>query len=191
MILDEVITGFGRLGAGFAADYFDLQPDIVTTAKGLTNATVPMGAVLVTSAIYDAFMQGPDIAVELPHGYTYSAHPLAVAAGLATLDLYQREGLFQRAAEMAPVWEEAVHGLKGARHVIDVRNIGLMAGIELEPRPDAPAARAYEAFLKCFDKGLLVRTTGDIIALSPPLIVERSHIDEMFAIIGEVLAEVA
>ncbi len=189
MILDEVITGFGRLGASFAADYFDLQPDIVTTAKALTNAAVPMGAVLVTGDIHDAFMAGPDIAVELPHGYTYSAHPLAVAAALATLDLYRREGLFQRAAELAPLWEDAVHGLKGARHVIDVRNIGLMAGIELEPRPGAPAARAYDAFLKCFDKGLLVRTTGDIIALSPPLIIERGHIDQMFSTIGEVLTD--
>ncbi len=190
LILDEVITGFGRLGAGFAVDYFDLEPDIVATAKGLTNATVPMGAVVVRADIYDAFMHGPDTAIELPHGYTYSAHPLAVAAGLAALDIYRRDDLFARAAELAPYWEDAVHGLKGTRHVIDLRNIGLMAGIELEPRPGAPAARAYEAFLNCFEKGLLIRTTGDIIALSPPLIVERAQIDQMFTIIGEVLAEV-
>ncbi|HXH02668.1 MAG TPA: aspartate aminotransferase family protein [Candidatus Competibacteraceae bacterium] len=187
LIFDEVITGFGRLGASFATEYFDVLPDMVTTAKGLTNGTVPMGAVFVRKGIYDAFMQGPENAIELFHGYTYSGHPLACAAGLATLDVYRDEGLFQRAAELSAYWEDAVHSLKGLPHVIDLRNLGLIAGIELEPIQGKPSARAFEAFLRCYEKGALIRTTGDIIALSPPLIIEKSHIDQLFGTLADVL----
>ena len=187
LIFDEVITGFGRLGASFAANYFDIKPDIITCAKGLTNATVPMGAAIARNEIYDAFMDGPDNAIELFHGYTYSGHPLAAAAGLAALDIYRDEGLFERAAELAPYWEDAVHSLKDLPHVIDLRNIGIVCGIELDPIPGKPTARAFDAFLKCYEQGLLTRTTGDIIALSPPLILEKQHIDQMFGIIADVL----
>ena len=191
LIFDEVITGFGRLGAPFACERFDVMPDMVTMAKGITNAAVPMGAVAVRAAIHDAIVAGPEGAIELFHGYTYSGHPLACAAGLATLGVYRDEGLFDRAAEMAPHFEDAVHDLRGRPHVIDVRNLGMVAGVELEPIPGKPTARAYDAFVRCYEKGVLVRTTGDIIALSPPLIVERGHIDEMCGVIGEVLEEVA
>jgi beta-alanine--pyruvate transaminase len=187
LIFDEVITAFGRLGTPSAAEYFGIQPDMVTCAKGLTNGVVPMGAVLVRKPIYDSFMQGPDYAIELAHGYTYSGHPLACAAGLATLDVYRDDELFQRAAALASSWESAVHSLKGLRHVIDLRNLGLLAGIELESRPGKPSERAFEAFLKCFEKGALVRAAGDIIALSPPLIIEKVQIDQLFSIITEVL----
>jgi beta-alanine--pyruvate transaminase len=187
LIFDEVITGFGRTGSAFAAQEFGVVPDMITCAKGLTNGAVPMGAVIVRKEIYDAFMGGPEQAIELFHGYTYSAHPVACAAGLATLGIYRREGLFERARAMAPYWEDAVHSLRGAPHVIDLRNYGLIAGIELAPIPGRPTARAYEAFLKCFERGVLVRTTGDIIALSPPLIIERQHVDELFGTIGDVL----
>jgi beta-alanine--pyruvate transaminase len=186
-IFDEVITAFGRLGTPSAAEYFGIQPDMVTCAKGLTNGVVPMGAVLVRKPIYDSFMQGPDYAIELAHGYTYSGHPLACAAGLATLDVYRDDELFQRAAALASSWESAVHSLKGLPHVIDLRNLGLLAGIELESRPGKPSERAFEAFLKCFEKGALVRAAGDIIALSPPLIIEKVQIDQLFSIIAEVL----
>ncbi len=187
LIFDEVITGFGRLGRGFAADYFDVQPDIITTAKGLTNGSVPMGAVFVRDEIYDAFMTGPEHLIELFHGYTYSGHPVACAAGLATMDIYEQEDLFGRAADMAAYWEDAVHSLHGFPNVIDLRNLGLVAGIELAPREGAVGQRAFEAHVKCFDKGVLVRFTGDILALSPPLIIEKSHIDELFGTIGDVL----
>jgi beta-alanine--pyruvate transaminase len=187
LIFDEVITGFGRLGSAFATDHFGVQPDLITVAKGITNAAVPMGAVFARDFIHDAFMKAPDGQIELFHGYTYSGHPLACAAALATLDVYQEEGLFARAASMAGYWEDAVHSLKGLPHVIDCRNLGIIAGIELEPIPGRPTARAFDAFLKCYEKGLLIRTTGDIIALSPPLILERSHIDEMFGLLAEVL----
>ncbi|MBL8672496.1 MAG: aspartate aminotransferase family protein [Alphaproteobacteria bacterium] len=190
LIFDEVITGFGRLGAPFAADYFGVVPDLMTAAKGITNGAVPMGAVFVRKKIYDAFMQGPPEAIELFHGYTYSGHPLACAAGLATMDVYQEDGLFERAAGLAPYWEEALHGLKDAKHVIDVRNLGIIGGIELEPKPGAPGTRAFTAFRKAFAKGLLIRTTGDIIALSPPLIVEKAQIDQMVETIRAVLKEV-
>ena len=190
LIFDEVITGFGRLGASFAVEKFGVVPDLVAAAKGITNAAVPMGAVFAKTHIYDAFMHGPDTAVELAHGYTYSGHPLATAAGLATLDVYLGDGLFQRAQALAPYWEDAIHSLKDARHVIDLRNIGLMAGIELEPRQGAPAARAFEAFVKCYDKGVLVRTTADTIALSPPLIVEKAQIDRIIETIRATLAEI-
>ncbi len=191
LIFDEVITGFGRLGASFATDYFDVQPDLVTTAKGLTSGTVPMGAVFARKHIYDAFMNGPEHLIELFHGYTYSGHPLACAAALATLDVYEEDGLFQRAAELSAYWEDAVHSLKGLPHVIDLRNLGLIAGIELAPIPGKPTARAFDVFLKCYEKGLLIRTTGDIIALSPPLILEKAHIDAMFGTLADVLKTAA
>jgi len=191
LIFDEVITGFGRLGARFAAEHFGVQPDLMTVAKGISNGTIPMGAVFVRKGIYDAFMNAPENTIELFHGYTYSAHPIACAAALATLDTYEEEGLFARAAELAPYWQDAVHSLQGTRNVIDVRNIGLVAGIELEPRPGKPTARAYESFLKCYEKGLLIRTTGDIVALSPPLIVQKGQIDQMVDVLGGVLKEVA
>jgi beta-alanine--pyruvate transaminase len=191
LVFDEVITGFGRLGAAFAAEYFGVVPDIMTVAKGLTNGAVPMGAVLVARDIYDAVIGAAESGIELFHGYTYSGHPLAAAAGIATLDLYRAEGLFERAAALAPYWEEAVHSLCGLPHVIDVRNLGLVAGIELEPRPGRPGARAFDTFVECFRAGLLIRVTGDIIALSPPLIVERSHIDEMVETLGRVIRGVA
>jgi beta-alanine--pyruvate transaminase len=190
LIFDEVITGFGRLGTGFAVDYFGVEPDIVTTAKGLTNATVPMGAVFCKKKIYDAFLENTKAGIELFHGYTYSGHPLAAVAGIATLDVYKEEGLFERAAELSSYWEDGLWSLKGGHHVIDLRNLGIMAGIELEARPGAPTARAMESFHKCFDEGLLVRVTGDIIALSPPLIVSKSQIDEIFDTIGKVLKTV-
>jgi beta-alanine--pyruvate transaminase len=187
LIFDEVITGFGRLGAGFAFDIWDAKPDLVTTAKGITSGTVPMGAVFARKEIYDSFMAGPPGAIELPHGYTYSGHPLACAAALATLDIYRDEDLFARAAALAPYWEAAAHALKGTRHVIDIRNYGIVAGIELGPRPGAATARAFECYLKCFEQGVLIRSTADILALSPPLIVEKAEIDRIFATIGEVL----
>ncbi|MCI5086075.1 MAG: aspartate aminotransferase family protein [Rhodovulum sp.] len=187
LIFDEVITGFGRLGAPFAADHFGVMPDMITCAKGLTNGVVPMGAVLATAQIHDAFMQGPEHMIELFHGYTYSGNPLASAAGLATLETYREEGLFERAAELAPYWEDALHSLKGTRHVIDVRNMGLIGAIELEPIAGEPTKRAFQAFLDAYERGVLVRTTGDIIAMSPPLIIEKSHIDQLIGTLKDVL----
>jgi beta-alanine--pyruvate transaminase len=178
LIFDEVITGFGRLGKPFGAQYFNVMPDIITTAKGLTNATVPMGAVFVKDTIYEAFMQGPE-GIELFHGYTYSGHPLACAAGIATMDVYEEEGLLTRAGSLAKYWEDGLHSLKGEPHVIDIRNCGLMGAIELEPRAGQPAKRAYEVFVNALEAGVLIRVTGDTIALSPPLIVEKSHIDQI------------
>ncbi|MEG4529178.1 aspartate aminotransferase family protein [Microcoleus sp. D2_18a_D3] len=189
LIFDEVITGFGRLGSSFATEYFGVVPDIVTAAKGITNGTVPMGAVFVKEGIYDAFMNAPENAIELFHGYTYSGHPLACAAALATLDIYEEERLFERADKMAGYWENAVHSLKGVRHVIDVRNLGLVAGIELESIAGKPGKRAFDCFIQCYEKGLLIRTTGDIIALSPPLIIEKEHIDRLVEILTGVLQE--
>ena len=186
LIFDEVITGFGRTGSPFAAQEFDVRPDIMTVAKGLTNGCIPMGAALVSKAIYEAFMQGPD-GIELFHGYTYSAHPAACAAGLATLDIYQREGLLTRAKQLAKHWEEAAHGLRGLPHVIDVRNYGLILGLELESIAGKVGARAFEVYTKCFERGLLIRQTGDILALSPPLIIERPQIDQIFTTLTEVL----
>ena len=180
LIYDEVITGFGRLGSPFAAQHFGVIPDMITLAKGITNAAVPMGATAVKGSIYDTVLQATEKGIEFFHGYTYSGHPLAAAAGLATLKLYADEGLFARAAAMASVWEQAVHSLRGVRHVIDVRNIGLVAGIELEPRAGAPAMRAFDVFVSAFfDEGVLIRTTGDIIALSPPLIISEAQIGEL------------
>ena len=186
LIFDEVITGFGRTGSPFAAQEFGVTPDIITGAKGLTNGSVPMGCVLVKKGIYEAFMQGPD-GIELFHGYTYSAHPTACAAGLATLDIYEREGLLTRAKTLARYWEDAAHSLKGLPHVIDIRNYGLILGLELASIPGKVGARAFEVYTKCFERGLLVRQTGDILALSPPLIIERPQIDQIFAILTEVL----
>jgi beta-alanine--pyruvate transaminase len=191
LIFDEVITGFGRLGTSFAAEYFGVIPDLITVAKGITNATVPMGAVFARKEIYDAFMHGAPNAIELFHGYTYSGHPLACAAALATLDLYEQEDLFQRARDLSPYWEAAAHSLKGLPHVIDIRNLGLIAGIELESISGKPGARAFECFLRCYERGLLIRTTGDNIALSPPLIIEKSQIDELFGILTDVLQTLA
>jgi beta-alanine--pyruvate transaminase len=189
LIFDEVITGFGRLGTPFGAEYFDVLPDMITSAKALTNGAIPMGAVFVRKHIYDAFMKGPENAIELFHGYTYSAHPAACAAGLAVQDIYEREGLLTRAAKMAKQFEEAVHSLRTQPNVIDIRNIGLVAGIELAPRGGAPGARAYEIFVKAFEKGILIRTTGDTIALSPPLIVEPAHIDQLVTTLGQLIKE--
>lgn len=189
LIFDEVITGFGRLGSAFAADYFGVVPDMITCAKGLTNAAVPMGAVIVRQDIHDTFMNAaPENAIEFFHGYTYTGHPLAAAACVAALDVYKEEGLFDRAAAMAPYFEQAAHSLKGMPNVKDVRNLGLVCGIELESVPGKPTARAFDVFQKCFwDKGVLIRTTGDIIALSPPLIINEQQIDQLFSAIGDVL----
>jgi beta-alanine--pyruvate transaminase len=191
LIFDEVITGYGRLGKPFATDYYGVKPDLITTAKGLTNGTIPMGAVFARKGIYEAFMDAPEGSIELFHGYTYSGHPVAAAAALATLDVYKEEGLFERAAGLAQYWEDSIHALKGERHVIDLRNIGLIGGIELESRPGAVGARAFEAFTKAFDRGVLIRVTADIIALSPPLIVEKPQIDQMVDTVRTVLKEVA
>jgi beta-alanine--pyruvate transaminase len=187
LIFDEVITGFGRLGTPFAADYFDVVPDIITTAKGVSNGVIPMGAVFVTKDVHDAFMNGPEHMIEFFHGYTYSGNPIASAAALATLDTYKEEGLLTRGAELAPYWEEALHSLKGEPHVIDIRNIGLVGAIELEPIAGAPTKRAFQAFVKAFERGALIRTTGDIIALSPPLIISKGQIDELIDHVREVL----
>ena len=191
LIFDEVITGFGRLGSAFAADHFNVMPDMICTAKGLTNGVIPMGAVMATSEIHDAFMQGPEHMIELFHGYTYSGNPIASAAGLATLETYKEEALFERAAELAPYWEEALHGLKDHPHVIDIRNMGLIGAVELEPIAGEPTKRAFQAFLDCYEKGVLIRTTGDIIAMSPPLIIEKSHIDQLIGTLGDVLKKLA
>ena len=190
LIFDEVITAFGRVGGATAAVTFGVTPDMICMAKGLTNAAVPMGAVAVRRSVHNAIVEGAADGIELFHGYTYSGHPLAAAAALATLDLYRDEGLFNRATELGRYWEDAMHSLRGKRHVIDVRTIGLVAGIELEPRPGAPTKRGMELFQKCFDAGLLVRATGDTIALSPPLILETGHIDEMVGRISELIATV-
>jgi beta-alanine--pyruvate transaminase len=187
LVFDEVITGFGRTGSAFAAHTFGVTPDMITCAKALTNAAVPMGAVIVKREIYEAFMQGPEDAIELYHGYTYSGHPLAAAAAVATLDLFEQEGLFQRAAELAPYLEDAVHSLAGLPLVIDIRNFGLVAAIELEPIAGKPTARAFEAFRRCYEKNVLVRTTGDTIALSPALIIEKRQIDQLVETLGDVL----
>ncbi|MGL1920038.1 MAG: aspartate aminotransferase family protein [Hyphomicrobiales bacterium] len=190
LIFDEVITGFGRMGTNFASDYYGVTPDIITTAKGLTNGVVPMGAVIVKNEIHDAFMTGPEEMIEFFHGYTYSGNPIAAAAGLATLETYKQDGLFERANDLAPYWEQALHSLRDAKYVIDVRNIGLIGAIELQPIAGSPTKRAFSAFNKAFDKGLLIRTTGDIIALSPPLIVSKGQIDQIVDTIRETLSEI-
>ena len=189
LIFDEVITGFGRLGTPFAADYFGVVPDITCAAKGLTNGIIPMGAVIVKDEIYTEFMTGPKDTIELFHGYTYSGNPVAAAAAIATLEVYEEDGLFSRASELAAYWQEALHSLADHPFVIDIRNIGLIGAIELEPIQEHPTKRAFSAFLRAFERGCLIRTTGDIIAISPPLIINKTQIDELVACIGDVLSE--
>ena len=189
LIFDEVITGFGRLGTPFAADYFGVVPDIICAAKGLTNGIIPMGAVIVKDEIYTQFMTGPKDTIELFHGYTYSGNPVAAAAAIATLEVYEEDDLFLRASELAAHWQEALHSLAVHPFVIDIRNIGLIGAIELEPIQEHPTKRAFSAFLRAFERGCLIRTTGDIIALSPPLIINKAQIDELVACIGDVLSE--
>src|SRR6476660_8478683 len=191
LIFDEVITGFGRLGAPFAADYFGVTPDMMTTAKGLTNGTVPCGAVFASRKVHDALMNGPEGTIELFHGYTYSAHPTACAAGLATLDIYKDEGLLTRGASMAEYWRDALHSLKGLPNVIDIRNVGLMGAVEVAPRKEGVGARGYDVMVDCFNRGLYLRMSGDSFALSPPLIVEKSHIDDIVSILGDAIKRVA
>ena len=191
LIFDEVITGFGRTGQPFAAQTFGVTPDLMCVAKGLTNGCVPMGAVLAKQQIYDAFMTGPEHLIEFFHGYTYSAHPLACAAGLATLETYADEGLLTRAGELEGYFAEAVHSLKGLPNVIDIRNIGLVGGIELQPIANEPGKRAFSIFLDCYEKGLLARTTGDIVALSPPLIVEHAQIDRIVEMLAAAIKRAA
>ena len=187
LIADEVITAFGRLGVAFGSDYFGISPDITTTAKGITNGTIPMGAVFVKSHIHDAFMNGPEWMIDFFHGYTYSGHPIACAASIGTLDTYQDEGLLTRAAGIAPYWEERLHALKGLPHVIDIRNIGLVGAIEFAPDPAQAGKRAFDRFVKAFENNILVRQTGDIIALSPPLIISNDEIDQLFDTLTSVL----
>ena len=192
LIFDEVITGFGRVGNAFAAQRFDVVPDMITAAKGLTNGCVPMGVVLVSDDVHDAFTHGPDNAIDMFHGYTYSGHPLACAAALATLDTYAEENLFDKAIELGDYWQEGIHSLKGSPNVIDIRNYGLIGAIELAPRPGAPGTRAYDAFTRAFHEGnLLTRVTGDVIALSPPLILEKAHIDRIFETLSNTLRATA
>jgi beta-alanine--pyruvate transaminase len=192
LIFDEVITGFGRLGAAFGANAFGVTPDIITCAKGMTNAAVPMGGVIVNGKIHDALMQGPDNTIELFHGYTYSAHPLACAAGLAALDVYQDLGLFERARRIAPLWEDRAHGLRDLPHVADIRNIGLLAAIDLKPREGSPGARGSECASRCYeDDGILIRSSGDTLLISPPLIIAEEQIDEIFAAIHHALITVS
>lgn len=191
LIFDEVITGFGRLGSPFAVQHFGVTPDIVITAKGLTSGVIPMGAVFVKDHIYEAFMQGPPHMIEFFHGYTYSGNPMAAASALGALDTYEEEGLFQKGQELGQYWEDALHSLKGLPHVIDIRNIGLIGAIELEPIAGEPTKRAFSCFLEAYERNLLIRTTGDIIALSPPLIVEKTHIDELIDTLSGVLKDAA
>ncbi len=192
LIFDEVITGFGRLGYAFAAERYGVVPDLITFAKGITSGSVPMGGVIARKGIYDAFMKGPEHSIELFHGYTYSAHPLACAAGLATLDLYRDENLFERARKLEPIWAQAAMGLKGLPNVLDIRTVGLTAGIELASRPDAVGKRGYEALEAGFhDHGIMFRTAGDAIAMSPPLIVSEAQIGEIFDKVAAIIKQVA
>ncbi|MDP1789413.1 MAG: aminotransferase class III-fold pyridoxal phosphate-dependent enzyme, partial [Methylibium sp.] len=187
LIFDEVITGFGRVGAPFAATHFGVTPDLMTVAKGLTNGCVPMGAVFAKQHVHDVFMNGPEHLIEFFHGYTYSGHPLACAAALGTLDTYAEEGLLTRAAEMEAYFADALHSLKGLPHVIDIRNIGLVGGIELAPIDGAPGKRAFDIFLECWERGVLIRTTGDTVALSPPLIIAKTHVDQIVGTLSDAL----
>ncbi|WP_439886743.1 aspartate aminotransferase family protein [Pseudomonas sp. MBLB4123] len=178
LIFDEVITGFGRVGQAFAAQRWGVTPDIITCAKGLTNGAIPMGAVFVDEKIHDAFMQGPD-GIELFHGYTYSGHPVACAAALATLDIYQGERLFDQAIELEGYWQDALHSLQGLPNVIDIRAVGLVGGVQLAPSDQGAGKRGYQVFEQCFHNDLMVRVTGDTLAMSPPLIVEKAQIDSL------------
>lgn len=191
LIFDEVITAFGRLGRASAAEYFDVKPDIITTAKGLTNGVIPMGAVFIDSKIYNSAMENADAAIELFHGYTYSAHPIAVAASLASLETYRQEDLFARADAIAPKWENALHGLKGLPHVKDLRNLGLVGAIELESRPGAAGTRGADAMKAAWADGLMIRVTGDTIAMSPPLIISEAEIEELFTKLADILRKIA
>jgi beta-alanine--pyruvate transaminase len=190
LIFDEVITGFGRIGTNFGAERLGVTPDIMTMAKGLTNAAVPMGAVATTSAVHDAIVHGSPSGIELFHGYTYSGHPLASAAAIATLELHRSEDLPGRAKAIEPYWQDAAHAMRDVPGVVDVREMGLIAGIELEPRKGAPTARALDVFRWCFDQGVLVRVTGDIVALSPPLIIENHHVDRLFGTLSDAIRAV-
>ena len=191
LIFDEVITGFGRLGTPFAADFFGVTPDLMTTAKGITNGTVPCGAVFASRKVHDGLMVGPENQMELFHGYTYSAHPIACAAGIATLDIYKDEGLLTRGASIAEYWGDALHSLKGLPNVVDIRNCGLMGAVELSSRDGTVGARGYDVMVDCFNRGLYFRMSGDSFALSPPLIVEKSHIDDIVSILGDAIKRVA
>ena len=192
LIFDEVITGFGRLGKATASEYFGVTPDLITMAKAINNASIPMSAVATSRQVHDSIVNGgPDNAIELFHGYTYSAHPTAAAACIAAQDIYRNEGLFERANQLAPKFQAAIHALRGEPFVKDIRNLGLMGAIELESRPGSPGTRAYDAFLNCFNKGIMVRFTGETLAFSPPLIVSESQIDEIFATVKKALHEVA
>jgi beta-alanine--pyruvate transaminase len=187
LIFDEVITGFGRLGANFGAERLGVVPDIMTMAKGLTNAAVPMGAVAVRNDIYDAIVTGTGAGIEFFHGYTYSGHPLAAAAAIATLELHRAEDLPGRALALEPYWQDAVHSLKGLPNVIDIRDVGLIGAVELAPRPGKPTQRALDVFRRCFDDGVLIRVTADIIAMSPPLICEKPHVDRLINTLAEAI----
>jgi beta-alanine--pyruvate transaminase len=192
LIFDEVITGFGRVGHAFGAQRFGVTPDMITAAKGITNGCVPMGATFVSERLFEAFMNGPDNAIDMFHGYTYSGHPLACAAALATLDTYEEENLFDKALSLGDYWQEALHSLKDLPNVIDIRNVGLVGAIELAPRPGAPGTRAYDVFARAFHEGhLLTRVTGDVIALSPPLIVEKDHIDRIVNVLADTIRATA
>ena len=190
LIFDEVITGFGRLGTSFAAQALGVTPDLMTCAKGMTNGAVPMGAVIVRDTVYDAFMAGPPEAIELMHGYTYSAHPLACAAGLATIAVHEELDLNGRVRDLAPTWQEAAHSLRNAPHVIDIRTAGLLGAVELRSRPGAAGARGAEAAQACFDAGVLIRNAGDTIILSPPLVIQPAEIDRIFETIGTALKRI-
>ncbi len=185
LIFDEVITGFGRVGEAFAAQRWGVTPDILTCAKGLTNGAIPMGAVFVADRLYDAFMQGPESVIEFFHGYTYSGHPVACAAALATQQIYQQENLFQKAIDLEPYWQEALFSLRDLPNVIDIRTVGLVAGIQFAAHADGVGKRGYEVFRECFENGLLVRASGDTIALSPALIVEKAEIDRMMELLAD------
>ena len=187
LIFDEVITGYGRIGSTFAADEFDVTPDLITTAKGLTNGVIPMGAVFVRKDIHDTFMQESPDGIELFHGYTYSAHPIACAAGIATMDIYENDGLFTRAKELHTYFEDGIHSLKGLPNVMDIRNYGLVGAVELTPRDGAPGARAFEVFQKVYETGALIRQTGDTLAISPPLIIEKEQFDRIVNLMADAI----
>ena len=191
LIFDEVITGFGRLGSPFAAQHFGVTPDMICCAKGLTNGVIPMGAVLASAEIHDAFMQGPEHLIELFHGYTYSGNPISCAAAIATLDTYAEEGLLTRAASLETYWQEAIHGLRDHPNVVDIRNMGLIGAVELAPIDGQPGKRAFDIFVRAFEAGILIRVTGDIIAMSPPLIISEAQIDHLIGTLGEVLKTAA
>ena len=190
LIFDEVVTAFGRMGKATGSEFFGVTPDIISCAKGITNATIPMGATIVQDFIYESMMENADAPIELFHGYTYSGHPVACAAALATLDIYQEEGLFDNAAHMAPIIEEAAHSLRGTKHIIDIRNLGVIAALELEPKGNAVGARGFEAMKKAWDLGLMVRANGDTLAFSPPLIIKENQVDEMFTKVKKALEQV-